>query len=113
MAIDINNLESLRKLSLKDLVEDAVERKDIKALRFLEDEANKKETKTKKDGTTYEATPNIIGIRTAYLKTYLGYVPKSELSKEEKRAQQKKKREKEKADMFAEAFKSLRDNEGK
>ena len=110
MAIDINNLESLRKLSLKDLVDDAVERKDIKALRFLEDESTKKETKTKEDGTTYEVGRNIIGIRTDYLKQFLGYVPQSQLSKEAKREQQKAKREKEKADMFADAFKSLKAN---
>lgn len=108
MAIDITSKEAIRKLTLKELVADAVERKDIEALRFLEDESSKKETKTKEDGTTYEASINIIKIRTEYLKKFLGYVPQSELSKDAKRAQQKAKREKEKSDMFANAFKALK-----
>ena len=108
MAIDITSKEASRKLTLKDLVDDAVERKDIDALRFLEDESTRKETKTKEDGTTYEASINIIKIRTEYLKKFLGYVPQSELSKDAKRAQQKAKREKEKSDMFATAFKALK-----
>lgn len=108
MAIDITSKEAIRKLTLKDLVADAVERKDIDALRFLEDESTRKETKTKEDGTTYEASINIIKIRTEYLKKFLHYVPQSELSKDAKRAQQKAKREKEKSDMFADAFKALK-----
>lgn len=113
MAIDISSKEAIRKLTLKDLVADAVERKDIKALRFLEDESTRKETKTKEDGTTYEASINIIKIRTEYLKQFLGYVPQSALSKEAKKEQQKAKREKEKADMFADAFKALKVNKDK
>ena len=111
--IDINNKEAIRKLTLKDMVEDAVARNDIKALRFLEDESRRKETKTKEDGTTYEASVHIIKIRTEYLKQFLGYVPQSELSKEAKKEQQKKKREKEKSDMFAEAFKALTEKKDK
>lgn len=107
MAIDITSKEAIRKLTLKHLVDDAVERKDIKALQFLKEKANKKETKTKEDGTTYEAKSNIIKIRTEYLKKYYDYVPQSELSKEAKRAQQKAKREKDKSDMFNDAFKAL------
>ncbi|MGI6173371.1 MAG: hypothetical protein ACOYI8_05660 [Christensenellales bacterium] len=108
MAIDITSKEAIRKLTLKDLVDDAVERKDIEALRYLEDESSRKETKTKADGTTYEANINIIKIRTGYLKKFLNYVPQSELSKDAKSAQQKAKREKEKSDMFATAFKALK-----
>ena len=108
MAIDITSKEAIRKLTLKDLVDDAVERKDIDALRFLEDESTRKETKTKEDGTTYEASINIIKIRTEYLKKFLHYVPQSELSKDAKRAQQKAKTEKEQSDMFADAFKALK-----
>lgn len=109
MAIDISNQEALRKLTLQDLVNDAVERKDIAALRFLEDESSKKLTKTKEDGTTYETINPIIGIRAAYLKTFLGYVPQGKRNAEAKKAANKAKREKAKADMFAAAFKSIKE----
>lgn len=117
MAIDLNNQEAIRKLTLKNLIDDAVERDDEEALDFLKTESAKKETRTRKDGTTYETIKSIISIRTQYLKDYLKYVPQSSLSEEEQkakqRAKQQAKREKEKADMFADAFKKLKEKKGK
>ena len=108
MAIDITNMTAIRKLTLDDLIDDAVERGDMDALRFLEDESGKKITKTKEDGTTYEINNPIISIRAEYLKKYLGYVPQSKKNAEEKKNADKAKREKARADKFAEAFKKLK-----
>ena len=69
MAIDIKNQEQLRKLTLEDLVNDAVERKDKDALRWLEDESSKEVPVKDKDGNpTGKMKPNpLISYRAKYL----------------------------------------------
>lgn len=108
MAIDISNHDEIRKLKLEDLVADAVERKDKKALEWLKEESAKKDTRKREDGTTYEVDKSIVSIRAKYLKDFLGYKPASARSKEEAKARKREKREKEREAMFADAFAKLK-----
>lgn len=103
MAIDIKNQEAIKKLTLDDLINDAVERGDIKALDWLEKEAHTKKPRKKADGTTYEANKSIIEIRPLYLKEFLGYKAKSSRASEEAKKRQKAEKEKKLNDKFAEA----------
>lgn len=104
--IDIKDQAAIRKLTLENLVEDAVERNDKEALRWLEDEAFKMVERKKKDSDeTVEAANPIISIRAEYLRKFLGYVPAHKTyNKEAARA----KREAEKKAMFAAAFARLK-----
>lgn len=94
MAIDINDKEALKKLTLDNLIDDAVERGDIKALDWLEKEANTTKTRKRADGAEYEAKKSIVEIRPEYLKKFLNYKKTSKSSEESKKrkkdAQQKK-----------------------
>lgn len=104
MAIDITNTEVLRKLKLQDLVNDAVERNDKNALRWLEDESSKQVPRKKKDSDeTYEVTQPIITIRAEYLKKYYDYKPQPAKSTYNKDAAKAKRNAARKA-MFAAAF---------
>lgn len=114
--IDIADLDALKTLTLKDLVDDAVERKNKIALEFLEKASKEKITKErKKDGAKYESTRSIASIRSEYLETYLGYTPESKKNSEEnkakqrekQRAKQKEKKEKAREELFANAFASF------
>ena len=107
MAIDLTNQEAIRKLNLGDLIADAVERKDMAALKWLKEESARKDTRKKEDGTTYEVDHSIVSIRADYIKKFLGYKPQSTLSKEAAKARKREKREKEREDMFAKAFAEL------
>ena len=103
MAIDISNQELIRKLTLQDLIDDAIERKDKEALRWLEDEAFKQVTRKKKDSDeTVEVTNPIISIRAAYLRKFLGYEPQP--NKPYNKEAAKAKRIADRKAMFAAAF---------
>lgn len=104
--IDINNAE-LNKLKLEDLIADAVERKDVAALEWLQVEANSMKQRTREDGTKYEVRKSIVEIRPAYLKKFLGYTSKSEASKERNKAQKKAKAQAALDDKFAAAFAAI------
>ncbi len=106
--IDINDREKIRKLTLEDMVNDAVERNDKKALRWLEDQSKEKTIRTRKDGTTYEVDKTLLAIRAEYLKKYLGYEPLSKKQNNE-RAKEKARKDKEQKrhDLFAKAFEAL------
>jgi len=104
--IDITTAE-LNKLTLDDLIADAVARKDRKALEWLQREANKMKTRTKDDGTTYEVRKSIVEIRPAYLKEFLKYQSKSEAAKEKAKAQKKAKAQQKINDAFEAAFAEL------
>ena len=56
MAINLSSQEEIRKLTLKDLIADAVERKDKDALKWLQEESAKKVERKREDGTVYEQT---------------------------------------------------------
>ena len=88
MAINLSSQEEIRKLTLKDLIADAVERK-------------------REDGTVYEVDKSIVSIRAEYIKKFLDYKPASTLSKEMAKARKREKREKEREDMFRTAFEEL------
>lgn len=104
MAIDITNTEALRKLKLQDLVDDAVERNDKDALRWLEDESSKQVTRKKKNSDeTVEVTKPIITVRAEYLKKYYNYQPQPAKSTYNKDVAKAKRNAARKA-MFAAAF---------
>lgn len=108
MAINLSNQEAIRKLTLTDLIDDAVERNDKDALEWLKVESGKKVERRKEDGTVYEVDKSIVSIRAEYIKKFLDYKPASTLSKEAAKARKREKREKERADLFAAAFAKLK-----
>ena len=108
MAIDLNNQEQLKKLSLDDLINDAVERKDKKALEWLENESKSMTTRKRKDGTTYEVSKSIIEIRANYLKLFLGYEPKGKKAAAEQRAKKRKEKREQIAKKFEEAYEKIK-----
>lgn len=95
MAIDLTNSDILKKLTIDDLIADAVERADDAALDWLEKESNTMKERTKQDGTKYEVKKGIVEIRAAYIKKFLDYKPKGKASTEaaKKRAREKKQKE--------------------
>ena len=107
MAINLSSQEEIRKLTLKDLIADAVERKDKDALKWLQEESAKKVERKREDGTVYEVDKSIVSIRAEYIKKFLDYKPASTLSKEMAKARKREKREKEREDMFRTAFEEL------
>ena len=72
--IDTTNQAAIQKITLKDLVDDAVERNDKPALRWLEDESDKQIERKKSDGTINMVDKTIVAIRAEYLRKYLEYV---------------------------------------
>lgn len=106
--IDITNPESYKKAELKDLIDDAVERKDEKALKWLEEESGKMKERTRSDGTKYMVKKSISEIRPAYLKQFCGYKTKSSVSKENEKARKRNKEEAKRKQMFADAFAQLK-----
>lgn len=83
MAIDINDLNAIRKLTLEDLKNDTFERDDEEAFEWL-DKARKEtvERHHKKDGSVSVGKRTIQSIRSEYLQRYLNYQPKSKSSKQ-------------------------------
>ncbi len=104
--IDIATAE-LNKLTLDDLIADAVARKDRAALKWLQEQANEMKTRKKEDGSTYEVRKSIVEIRPAYLKDFLKYQSKSEAAKEKAKEAKKAKAQKKIDDAFAAAFAEL------
>lgn len=102
--IDISKPDTFKKLTIDELIADAVERKDVKALKWLQKEANSTKERTRDDGTKYEVRKSIVEIRAAYVKEFLGYKSKSEAAKERARQAKKEKSQKQLDDKFAAAF---------
>ena len=108
MAINVSDTKNLRSISMEDMVKDAVERKDIEALRWLEDKSREKTTHTRKDGTTYSAFTSIVSIRAEYLRKYYNYVPMSKIASAEKQKEKKRAaREEKRASLFSAAFSEI------
>lgn len=105
--IDLTNPAEFKNLKLDDLIADAVERKDRKALEWLKDQATTTKKRTRDDGTTYEVKRSIVEIRANYLKEILKYKSKSELAKEKERQAKRDKAKKELEDKFEAAFAKL------
>lgn len=105
--IDITKPETYEKALLPDLINDAVARKDKKALEWLKKESETFKERTRADGTKYKVKKSISEIRPAYLKKFCGYKTKSSVSKENEKARKRKKEEDARKKMFADAFKKL------
>lgn len=96
--IDINNV-NIQKLKLADLINDAAERKDEEALKWLHEQAMKKVERKGKDDTVTEAFQPVNMFRVEYLERFCGYQKKraEKLTPEQKRERMLK-------GMFDEAF---------
>ncbi len=94
-------------LTLDDLINDAVKRKDKQALLWLQKERNKKDVR-KKDGIEIEVEHSLTTLKFDYAKKYLGYVPADKIKNyAEQRRRAKEKKNQEIADKFAEALKLI------
>ena len=102
--IDISKPDTFKKLTIDDLIADAVERKDVKALKWVQKEANSTKERTRDDGTKYEVRKSIVEIRAAFVKDFLGYKSKCEAANERARQAKKEKSQKQLDDKFAAAF---------
>lgn len=107
MAIDITKPATFNNLKLNDLIADAVERKDEKALKWLKEQANTMKDRTRNDGSTYKVRKSIVEIRAEYVKKFLGYTTESEAAKARARQAKLDKAQKKIDDAFADAFKAL------
>ena len=108
MAIDLTKPEEFKTLSLDDLIADAVERDDMKALEWLQDKSNTMKERKKEDGTTYKVRMSVVEYRPEYLKEFLNYKPVSSKSAKDRAKQAKKdKAQRELDEKFAKAFAKL------
>lgn len=105
--IDTNKPETFKTLTLKDLVADAIQRKNKDALEWLQTQANTMKERSRDDGSKYEVRKSIVEIRAEYVKKFLGYETKSAASKKKAQQAKKEKAQKEIDDLFANAFKQL------
>ena len=96
--IDINNV-NIQKLKLADLINDAAERKDEAALKWLHEQAMKKVERKDKDDSIKETFQPVNMFRVEYLELFCGYKKRKaeKLTPEQKRERMLK-------DMFDEAF---------
>lgn len=108
MAIDLTKPELFKKLTLDDLIADAVEREDLKALEWLQTESNKMKERKREDGTTYKVRKSVVEYRPVYLKEFLHYKPKATASKERAKQAKKDKAQREIDNKFANAFAKLK-----
>lgn len=93
MAIDVNDRESLRKLTFDDLKKDAAERKDKDALLWLREQASATIERKREDGSIMEVSKPIIVVRAEYIRKYLNYKPGAKkLNTEEERKRKREKR---------------------
>lgn len=113
MALNLSSQESIRKITLDDLIEDSVERGDATALAWLEEQANTMKTRTKKDGTVYEVRKSIVEIRPEYLKRFLDYTSDAKKALEEAKRKKKEGKQREIDDKFSKAKARLQKNNKK
>lgn len=102
--INLDKPAEFKNLKLDDLIADAVERKDVKALEWLQKEATSTKTRTREDGTKYEVRKSIVEIRANYLKTFLKYKSKSAAAREKAKQAKKEKQRQEIEEKFQAAF---------
>lgn len=87
--------QEIMKMSIDDLIADAVERKDKAALLWIQKEMSKKDIRNK-DGKEIEVAHSITTLKFDYAKKFLGYTPMDKTrnyAELRRRAQEKKKRE--------------------
>lgn len=83
--IDVKTVD-VKKLTLDDLINDAVERGDKAAIEWLKAETMKKSIRKREDGTEYEARQPLTAYKNEYLTKFCGYTkPKRKTANEEKR----------------------------
>lgn len=107
--IDITKPETYEKALLPDLINDAVARKDKKALEWLKKESETFKERTRADGTKYKVKKSISEIRPAYLKKFCGYKTKSAASKEKEKARKRQKEQEARNKLFEDAFAMIED----
>lgn len=95
--------DNLTKLTLDDLIKDAVERKDKEALEFLKENSAKEITRKNKQGKKITVNQPITAYRMEYLKQFCGY--KNSTARQAEKTKQRK--AKELADKFAAAFAAI------
>jgi hypothetical protein len=108
MKIDLTKPENFKKLTLEDLINDAVAREDVEALEWLKVQSNTMKTRKKEDGTTYEVRKSVVEYRPEYLKVFCKYQPVATPSKERAKQAKKDKAQRELDDKFAKAFAKLK-----
>lgn len=99
--IDINNM-NIKEITLEDLVNDAIDRKDREALEWLKTESTKEIACKGKNDTTIMKRQPVQKYRTRYLELFCGY-KKTDVAK----TTAKQKSDKKLADMFDAAFAQL------
>lgn len=84
--INIENM-NIQKLKLIDLINDAAERKDHEALKWLHEQAMTKVERKEKDGSVKETFQPVNAFRVEYLTKFCGYQKKNavKLTAEQKR----------------------------
>lgn len=106
--IDITNPDSIKAIKkVEQLIEDAVERNNIEALKWLQEEAYATKPRKCEDGTTREVKKSITEIRAAYIKKFLNYQTRAEASKAKNKEAKKAKEKEELDNAFAKAFAKL------
>lgn len=113
MALDLSSREAINKITLDNLIEDAVERGDEDALKWLLNEAKKTKERTKADGTKFEVRKSINEIRPLYLAKFLKYKSKNKMSAELAKARKRERMERELDNKFADALQRLQANKKK
>lgn len=73
--ININDKEQIKHLNFDSLVDDATERGDAAALKYLLERANITETRTSKKGKEFIVGASFILTRNEYLEKFLGWKP--------------------------------------
>lgn len=101
--INPNDAVSFRKVTLKDLVDDAVARKDKAALEWLKAESEKKIERKRGEKVSIVSKP-VTGIRSEYAIKFLGFTKKTKNST----ATRQQKIEQERKLMFDEAFAKIK-----
>ena len=95
-----------KKATLNELVDDALARKDRKALKWLDIESAKKEERNRKNGTI-SVKQSISKIRSEYAKQFLNYKPNTPTFAEQARKRKQEKAEQERLELFKKAFDEL------
>ena len=84
--IDIKDQAAIRKLTLEDLYDDAIERKDGVAIDWLDEQALMEVERKTKNGEIVKVSKPIISVRMEYLKKFLGYTTPAKSSYDREKA---------------------------
>ena len=107
MKIDLTKPETFKKLTLDDLINDAVEREDMEALKWLQTQSQIMKDRKREDGTIYKVRKSVVEYRPEYLKKFLKYKPAATPASEKAKQAKRDKAQRELDNKFAAAFKKL------